>query len=517
MSSSPLQHPDHAQAGLGQGQLQAAIDQWQALRSRDPDGVHTRLLAAQIAWHRGQIGEAADQALAATERGETDPAVVVDLIAVLQQVGETARAHAVFEQTDWCGVGAVNLLYRHAIQCQAFGEYERALTVFDRLLTGAPGHGLLLFLRAQQLEFLGRLVDAGQAYEICLAASPDMGYAAYKLARLRPRGESESLLRMVESRMPSAQPGTSGRADFEFARYHLLENLGRVDEAWLALQSANADMYALNGVDVGMQETGLRHSCTYMSEQTIVGTSTMPAGPCPIFIVGMPRSGTTLLERMLANHSQVTGAGELIDFGGQMLRVLGHRDLFGVRGISAMTTSDFAELGRRYLAQTAWRAAGRAYFVDKQPANWMSIGLLHAALPQAKILHMVRDPMDTCFSIWRARFADAHEWSYRQDVLARHFDSYQFLMSHWKQVCPQAILDVDYAALVSDPAATLREVLTFCGLAWEPGCEDPSRNRAPVATLSSSQAREPVNMRGVGHWQRYARQMEPLRRQVLQS
>lgn len=488
--------------------------QLQSLRSLDPDGVRTHLLAAQIDWYNGSVREAAERAVAASGLAFDDPAVLVDLITILRQVGETARAHEVFGHFEWPETVSNDMLYRRAILYQSFGEYEQALAAFDKLSNDAPDTGLWHFFRGQQLEFLGRFGEAGTAYEACLGKSPGMGYAAYKLVRLRPRDDDGEMLGKIDAGLPHVQPRTSGRADFEFARYHVLERMGRIDDAWQALETANAGMHALGLANAVAEEAGLRRFRERLATQPVPVPGEMPVGPCPIFIIGMPRTGTTLLERMLANHSRVAGAGELTDFGGQLVYVSGHHDPFGEHAISSLATLDYGELGRRYLAQTSWRASGKAYFVDKQPTNWMLAGLIHAALPQAKILHIVRDPMDACFSIWRARFADAHAWTYSVETLAGHFDSYQRLMKHWKQVLPDVILDVDFTQLVSHPATTLRRVMEFCGLDWEPGCEDPSRNAAAVSTLSSVQAREPVHTRGLGRWRHYAEQLQPLHQRL---
>jgi hypothetical protein len=224
----------------------------------------------------------------------------------------------------------------------------------------------------------------------------------------------------------------------------------------------------------------------------------------------MPRSGTTLLERILANHPQVAAAGELVDFARQLMWVSNTHAIFDHGFLTKISEIDWAELGTRYLAQVAWRAHGKPYLVDKQPANWMFVGMIRAALPNAKILHMVREPMDVFFSNWRTMFGDTCSWSYDFSDLWERYCDYQNLMEHWLANDRGAILDVRYSELVSETEATIRQILEFCELGWEPSCQDVTRNVLPVSTVTGVQARTPIHQQGVDRWRRYAEQMQPL-------
>lgn len=508
-------HWERAGAYLRQGQVRAARVQLESLHARAPDDARTHLLAARIAWREDHPAEAAAHALEAARFAPDAPGARCDVIETLLLAGEPAAAHALLEREALGGAMPADVALRHVDLHHRFGEHAAALAILDRLLGANPADGALRSHRGQQLEFLGRRDEAASEYTACLRLAPGFARAAYQLARLHRRADAEVNLALVEHGLRSTAAGTRDHAEFEFARYHLLEDLGRFDAAWAALASANAAMHALTGASAARQQANLRRFHALVSAHPAAVAHARASAPRPIFMLGLPRSGTTVLERMLGNHPQVASGGELVDFGQQLLRVADTCSNYSDTFFTRLPTLDLAEVGRRYRAQTAWRAHGRPCLVDKQPANWMLAGLIHAAVPDAKILHLVRDPLDVCFSNFRARFVgDTFAWSYDLAALADQYRAYRGLMALWRAQYPGAILDVPYAALVQRPEETLRGVLDFCGLAWEPGCEDLTRNTAPVSTLSASAVREPVHARALGEWRRYAAQLEPLRRRL---
>lgn len=515
MSRTPEQRWQRATRYLAQRQVAAARTQLEAMQSLAPSHVLTQLLAARIDWHEGRPRDAASRALAAAQSAPDDADVLGDLIDMLLLVGEFAAAHGLLERPVWQHIEAPGTLLRYADLRRRFGEHAGSLEAFDRLVALRPDDPVLHHYRGQELQFTGRLEEAEAEYEACLALAPGYARAVYPLVRLRRQTRDDGRLGLIEAGLKLVRPGSREHADFEFARYHVLEDLGQTEAAWRALAAANAVMHAQAAHDAALEQQGLQRLCDEAEHRPPQAVATRhPPGPCPIFILGLPRSGTTVLERMLANHSQVASAGELMDFGRQLLRTGNTAASSDADFFARQLTLDFEEVGRGYLAQTRWRAGDKPYFIDKQPGNSMVAGLIHAALPEARILHLVRDPMDVCFSIWRARFGNTYAWSYDFGTLAAHYRLYRRMMAQWHATYPGAIMDVDYAELVRDPAATLRRVMEFCGLAWEAGCEDPTRNTSPVSTLSSAQVREPVHTRGLGQWRRYAEQLEPLRREL---
>lgn len=235
--------------------------------------------------------------------------------------------------------------------------------------------------------------------------------------------------------------------------------------------------------------------------------------PLPIFIVGMPRTGTTLLDRILGNHSLVTSLGERNDFAAAVSHATGRFFRSALHGDHLeLPQLDWRRAGELYLQRLRSIAAEARSVIDKNPQNLCNIPLILRALPNARVLCLRRDPMDACFSNLKELFqGGAYPYSYALDDLAGHCQRVRGWMEHWERVAPQSVRIVDYENIVKDPAAAIAAVLDFVGLAREDGLHEITRNRSPVSTASSSQVRESIHARGIGAWKRYERQLQPLR------
>ncbi len=488
---------------------------FEQLLARAPGHVPARLLLASVILAQGRVRGAAEQAKFAAFALPDDADMVCRVAQCLAKVGETLAARATLQHPAVQHTRNTPALAALAHIHQGLGQHLEALALMDRAKALGFDNADFRFFRAIQLQFNGNLAEAEDELEACLKLGPTFGRASVALARLRRWNADENHLQFIAQRLREVAQGSEDHAGFEFARYKELEDLGRFDEAWDALARANALMHARLRHDSAAEAVLFDAIVERTTQQFCTPGAHRFDGPQPIFIIGMPRSGTTLLERILGRHSQVTPAGELADFSHQWRWVAdqhGHR-LLDAGLLAAAEATDFVEVGRRYLQQTQWRAAGKPWFVDKLPPNFMLAGFIGKALPQARILHMHRDPMDLCFSNWRALFGDSFGYSYDLATLAAHHKQYARLMAHWHAVMPGAIHDVDYVRLASDTETEARALLEHCGLPFELACLDDAGNDAPVATLSSAQVREPLRAR-VAEWHRYASQLEPLRAQL---
>jgi tetratricopeptide (TPR) repeat protein len=510
---------ERAQRYIEQDQITAARITLESLVQRDPARSGARMLLASVLLSEGCVRAAAEHAVTASQSLPDDAKAVSTTAHCLLRIGETVAARDCLRQFDTTRLNDGGLLVGLAHAFQMLGDHQTALTLMNSARDRGFDNPDFRYFRSLQLQFNGHIEEAGRELEACLKLGPTYGRASLTLARMRKQTKQSNHLEYVRRQLQSVERGTEDHAAFEFAQFKILEDLSQYDDAFAALARGNAIMYARQNHDIA-RERALFDALITGTPSSFLNQPGAPIeGPIPIFVIGLPRSGTTLLDRILDNHSLVTATGERSDFPRQLrwtADLHGH-ELIDEALVERLGNIDYAELGRRYLQQTQWRALGKPYYVDKLPPNFMLAGMIHRALPQAPILHMMRDPMDVCFSNYKALFGDAYAYSYDIGALAAHYAQYQRLMAHWRAALPGRIFDVSYNELVSQPEAAALRILQHCGLPDEAGCEDLSRNLGAVDTLSSAQVREPIHARTLGEWRRYEHQLAPLQDALLKQ
>jgi tetratricopeptide (TPR) repeat protein len=518
MTDATTKYWERAQRYLINGQKMAARIALESLLQRNPVHVPSMLALHALALEDGRVRAATALALSAVDHLPDDPELIVDVVDALLQVAETVVARDLLEHPVLAQVSDAATLARQAKLRRILGDHEGSLQLLNRADAAGLATPEFRFDRAHALIFNGHLQEGEAELEASLSLRPLDGMTTLSLSRVRKQTIERNHLDRLRQQLQQAVPSSDDQAIVQFALYKELEDLGRYDEAWNALESANATMYARQNHDpeyAWRLFNGLITRCTSEFLQT---ENVVHQGPQPIFIIGMPRSGTTLMERVISNHSQVTSAGELYDFGMQLRWAADNQSILDERVVEQLPGLDYAEIGRRYLERTQWRARGAPFFVDKMPRNWMIAGMIHRALPQARILNMVRDPMDVCFSNFRTWvMGESFPWNYDLQALAAHYLQYRQVLAHWHAAMPGVIHDVPYSELVRDPEAATRKALAFCDLDWEPGCVDITTNKAVVATLSAAQVREPIHQRFSQEWRHYEQQLSPLHQAITQG
>ena len=505
-----------AQRYRADGQSVAARIALEKLLQDEPGHIESHLILSNIAWMDDRTRDAVRHARQAESNLSNNGMLICDVAEALLQVGETLAARNCLDHSALAGTHDGAVLVRAAALCVLLGEHAEALAFFDRAGAVGVGDADFHFQRGLELTVHGRLQEAEIEHQIALRKHPTFGRAALAVSRLRKQTPESNHLATLTERLEQVAPGTEDHIALEFATYKEMEDLGHYDDAWTALARGNAMKYALQPYDSRYAGELFKSLITRCTPQLLQPESVHFDGPQPIFIIGMPRSGTTLLDRVMSNHSQVTSAGELDDFGRQLRLASNHRITLDEHVVHALPGLDYKEIGRGYLAQTQWRANGAGFYIDKLPRNWMVAGLIRRALPQARILHLVREPMDVCFSNYRALLGEAFAYSYDLDALAAHYLQYRQVMAYWHSTMQGQILDVSYSELVRNPEYVIRRIFAFCGLEWEPGCVDLSRNKSVVATLSMAQVRESIHTRSFQEWRPYERKLMRLREAVAE-
>jgi tetratricopeptide (TPR) repeat protein len=369
---------------------------------------------------------------------------------------------------------------------------------------------------AHALKTVGNVPDAINAYRAAAAARPDFGDAYWSLANHKSyRFSDEEMARM---RAEEAAPATSteDRAHLCFALGKALEDRGEIAESWRYYERGNALKRAESRYRPEIMDTNTRkqiETCTrdFFRRRAGWGVSNRD----PIFILGLPRSGSTLVEQILASHSQIDGTQELPDIQRIVLDLQGRDpDLDNPRypGVLAdMNQDDFVRLGEDYLRDTQVYRSGKPHFIDKMPNNFRHIGLIHLMLPNARIIDARREPMACCFSNLKQLFAQGQEFTYSVEDISRYYRTYLELMRHWDEVLRGRILRVHHEDVVADLEGSVRRMLDFCGLEFEPACVAFHKTQRSVRTPSSEQVRQPIFRDGLDQWKKFEPWLGPLK------
>ena len=388
------------------------------------------------------------------------------------------------------------------------GDTEKAEEVLDNALKLAPDTAEVLGNVANLKKQMGDMSGAEAYYRRLLEQMPGSTRAWQELSLVKRFRITDPDIQTIENLLKSRHLDADGKMYAGFALAKAYEDISEYDMAFAHLDEANRIKRASLSFNISAFETGLDAITDAFNEEFI--SRNMGGGhpdPRPVFILGMPRSGTSLVEQILASHSKIHGAGEL-----EELRevIIGAMPGFPA-GVDELVPKTLSNLGRKYANSLRNWDRRAARITDKMPRNFFFLGLIALILPRAKIVHCQRSPMDTCFSCFSQYFPTAQEFSYDLKELGRYYQIYQRLMDHWHRVLPGRILDVRYEDVVSEPEQMARTLIGHCELEWEDGCLDFHKTKRRVATASAAQVREPVHQRSVERWRHFEKHLEPLR------
>ena len=471
------------------------------------DNAEAHILLGRALQQQGRIEAALQAADAARRCAPAHPAATLLSIECLLQTEfferglEELRGLDLQAQDDARLLQDVGNLYSH------LNLHRDAERCYGRVASLAPGDPRALYNWATCLTALGHLGSAERILDRVINLAPEDYDAYYNRSTLRRQTADHNHLAELQ-RALSTTGSPAGRVALGYALAKELEDLGRWAESFTALRSAADTRRRFLSYRVEADVTTMRQIAgAFDADYCRVAANTGFQSHRPIFIVGLPRSGTTLVDRILSSHSEVESRGESSDLALTVMRLAGP-STDKTTLIQRAASLDPYELGRSFCARLPLTTASRV--IDKTPLNFLYLGLIAAALPQAVIIHVRRQPLDVCYAMYKTLFRMAYPFSYDLSDLASYYAAYAALMQHWRGTLGSRLVEIDYETLVADQEHTTRELLQACDLPWQDACLEFHRNESPSLTASAAQVRQPLYHSSVGSWRRYERELQPL-------
>ena len=471
-------------------------------------------LLGRIAQRRGATDRAESLFCEVVASAPGYSAARLDLVRVLIERQKYAAALEQVEQRLQTAPSDPEARFLRATILAGLGRHDAAVPIFRELLSQTPQLNHLRIVLGHSLQALGRTDEAVAAYRDATGGQADIGDAYWSLANMKTYRFADCEIERMRELEALPGPGLPDRAHLCFALGKALEDRTDFGASWVFYDRGNSLVRAKSGYRAETMEDNARRVIETCSEEFFAARAgTGGADRDPIFIVGLPRSGSTLLEQILASHGDVDGTQELQDIPRIVaeLRALERGTARYPDLLSDLDPLLFERLGRRYLEETRAYRRGRPRFVDKMPNNFWHVGLIHLMLPNAIIIDVRREPMACCVSNLKQLFARGQEFCYGIEEIASYYKTYLALMRHWNRVLPGRVLRVSYEDLVDDLEASVRRILAHCGLEFDPACLDFHRSRRAINTPSSEQVRQPLFREGLSQWRHYEPWLDPLK------
>jgi tetratricopeptide (TPR) repeat protein len=502
---------------LQKGDLSSAATLCDRLITEFPQFLPGWHSASFIALCRGQIADASQMIQRALTGSPSDPRYLLQqarVLAIQRRVAESIASALAAEKAaaqDAQLLDAIGSFY------SSVGEQQRAIEAYSQAIARDPSQAIFWFNRATVQRFVGRLTGAEEDYDRAIVLRPNDFEAYTNRSELRKQTRERNHIDAMERLLAPGIASWRGEVQLRHALAKEYEDVEQYSDSWRHLERG-----------ARLRREHLKYDVRYDTDTVDWIMKAFPDAPAeqingcqsaePIFIVGLPRSGTTLVERILGSHSQVFAAGELNHFAAALVSAAtsatGGKPLPRPELIAATRDLDFGALGADYLERTRPGTSQRPHFTDKMPLNYLYCGLIRRALPNARIVHVTRHPMASCYAMFKTLFKDGYPFSYDLEDVARYYVGYRRLMDHWRTSMPGVIYDISYERLVRDQENESRQLLAACGLEWEDGCLEFHRNPTVTTTASASQVRRPIYESSLKQWRHYESQLAGLRNQL---
>ena len=497
------------------GRLEEAEPLCRQVLQREPRNVDALRMLGLIAAAAGDLDEAENLLRQALAEAPDHIAALFELGRVLKELERPDDAIDVYKTLIELQPDNPRAHYRLAGVLAPAALTEQSAAAYRRCLELDPRHPGAWLGLGHMLKTLGQQSEGIAAYRRCLAIEPEFGEAWFSMANLKTYRFDDAEIAEMRQRLESDTVNETSRVNFLFALARAYEDRRDYATAWQYYEQGNARQRLLVSYDPVLTETVnddliAFFAADFFRSHAGVGNP----DPSPIFILGMPRSGSTLVEQIIASHSRVEGTSEL-PYIGRLTKSLNRNRADGMRYpevLNELEPRHFSRLGQNYLAMARMhRVEGTPHFIDKMPNNFPLVGFIHAILPNAKIIDARRHPLDACTGNLRQLYARGQAFSYDQTDIGEYYLQYQRMMDHWDQVLPGKVLHVQYEDVVADLPRQVERILNYLELPWEDACLDYHATQRAVRTASSEQVRQPIYTSGIGYWRHYEAQLEELR------
>jgi len=505
----------HINQILNEGNIKEAEKKCREFLKVNPTNTHAMSLLAEIASRLGHLNDSEFLLESAVKLNPEDSEIRKKYLLILRKRQKFSKT---MEQADiLVQQNPHNLSFQaqKAIEVMQNGDHEESIRLLENILEKAPLDPNTLTAKGHAEKTLGRTEDAIKSYQTAYNSKHDHGEAYFSLANLKTYKFDDEEISQMKNQLKRVDISIGDRTYFHFALAQACESIGNYDEAFYHLDHGNhirkqQTKYSIEMMDKEMQSQINICNKEFFKSMGDGGFNTKD----PIFILGLPRAGSTLIEQIIASHSMVDGTLELPNIL-TMAQDLRGEDIYGTLGkypgsMKNLTLTDRENMGKKFIKDTEMHRDNAPMFTDKMPNNFRHIALIHLIMPNAKIIDARRYPLDCCFSMFKQLFAQGQEFTYGLEEAGSYYNSYVKLMNHWDNVLPNKILRVNNEDVIDDLEGQVRRILSFLELPFEDACVSFHKTERSVRTASSEQVRQPINKKGMGRWKPYAKHLKPL-------
>jgi tetratricopeptide (TPR) repeat protein len=496
-----------AAVAMGENRLDIAERILKPYLKQHPNDPKAIRMLAELAARIGRYGDAESLLRRAVELAPGWVSAKANLALVLGRMGRPAEALDLLQDVFAAEPEELTHWNLKAATLGKLGEFDGAIRLYEEVLERAPNQAKVWMSYGHLLKTVGRQTEGIAAYRKAIDIRPVLGEAWFSLSNLKTVQFDDADVEAMEAALQSPAAGADDRLHLEFALGKAMHDSGKAEEAFGHYMRGN--LLRLKRTPYRSEEV-TRLVDASIAAFTAEAFAHRPGGceaPDPIFIVGMPRAGSTLVEQILSSHSLVEGTTELPD-----LPAVARKGGRYPESVLKLSPDERRERGEEYLERASvQRRTGRPFFIDKLPNNWMFVPFIQLALPNAKIIDARRHPMACCFSNFRQHFARGQNFAYSLEDVGRYYADYVRLMAHVDAVLPGRVHRVIYERMVEDTEAEVRALLAYCGLDFERGCLEFHKTERPVRTASSEQVRQPIYRDATDEWRAYEAFLDPLR------